>query len=112
MLDATTGFTPQSTGYNYDISVPTKSIGVKNIEFTVYLFLTGQEQKTDYTVQALGTSEKVLYEKHFADVPLRINTLTTWKGEVFKETQDDEPQNLGFNIEWDVQWTDTISLND
>ena len=111
VLDATTGFTPQSTGYNYDISVPTKSIGVKNIEFTVYLFLTGQEMKTDYTVQALGTSDKVLYERHFADVPLRINTLTTWKGEMFKDAPVDEPQTVGFNIEWDTQWTDTIWVN-
>ena len=111
VLDATTGFTPQSTGYDYDISVPNTYTGVENLDFTVYLFLTGQEMKTDYTVQALGTSDKVLYEKHFADVPLRINTLSTWKGEMFKDTPVDEPQTMGFNIEWDTQWTDTIWVN-
>ena len=111
VLDATTGFALQGTGYSNDISVPSDYVGKENLDFTVYLFLSEQEQKTDYTVQALGTNDKVLYEKHFADVPLRVNTLTTWKGEVFKETQDDEPQTLGFNIDWDVQWTETISLN-
>lgn len=111
VLNAVTGFTPQSTGNSYDINVPNTYVGVENVDFTVYLFLTGQEMKTDYTVQALGTSDKVLYEKHFADVPLRINTLTTWKGEMFKDTPVDEPQALGFNVEWDTQWTDTIWVN-
>ncbi len=111
VLDATTGFAPQSTGYRNDISVPDTHVGKEKLDFTVYLFLTGQEMKTDYTVQALGTSDKVLYERHFADVPLRINTLTTWKGEMFKDAPVDEPQTVGFNIEWDTQWTDTIWVN-
>ena len=112
VLDATTGFTPQSTGYSYDISVPSDYIGKENVDFTVYLFLPEQETKSDYTVQALGASDNVLYERNFIDAPLRINTLTTWKGEMFKEqTPDDEPQTLGFSLEWDVQWTDTIWLS-
>ncbi len=111
VLDAVTGFTPQSTGRTSKMNVPAEYVGIKDT-FTVYLFLPEEQIKTNYTVQALGQNDKVLYEKHFNDVPLRINSLTVWEGKFFEtSTPDDEEYNLGFNLYWDTQWADTIKVS-
>ncbi len=111
VLDAVTGFTPQSTGRTSKMIVPANYVGVKDT-FTVYLFLPEEQIKTNYTVQALGKNDAVLYEKHFNDVPLRINTLTVWEGKFFEtSTPDDEEYNVGFNLYWDTQWADTIKVS-
>lgn len=105
ILDAMTGFTPQNTGRTSEISVPTSTVGDRAY-FTTYLFLP-QEQVNgaSYTVQALGKNDAILYEKHFSDVPLRINYLTSWKGTFFETSED-----VGFSFYWDTQWADTISI--
>lgn len=111
VLDAMTGFTPQSTGRTSKMNVPAEYVGIKDT-FTVYLFLPEEQIKTNYTVQALGKNDAVLYEKHFNDVPLRINSLTVWEGKFFEtSTPDDEEYNLGFNFYWDTQWADTIKVS-
>lgn len=105
ILNAATGFTPQSTGRTSVIEVPEKYLGIRDT-FTVYLFLP-QEQVNggNFTVQALGKNDAVLYEKIFSDVPLRIDYLTSWKGTFFETSED-----LGFSFYWDTQWADTISI--
>lgn len=113
VLDATKGFTPQNTGRMSDIAVPANKLGVVDT-FTVYVFLPEEQIKTNYTVQALGAGDAVLYQKRFSDVPLRINFLTEWEGIFFEEGGNDTPdvpdmQN-GFNIKWDMAWADTIRL--
>ncbi len=113
VLDATKGFTSQNTGRTSDIVVPAKKLGVVDT-FTVYVFLPEEQIKTNYTVQALGVGDAVLYQKRFSDVPLRINYLTEWEGIFFEEDGDDTPdvpdmQN-GLNIRWTTAWADTIRL--
>ena len=105
ILNAATGFTPQSTGRTSVIEVPDKYLGIRDT-FTVYLFLP-QEQVNgaSYTVQALGKNDAVLYGKTFSDVPLRIDYLTSWKGTFFETSED-----VGFSLYWDTQWADTISI--
>ena len=110
VLDATTGFSPQSTGRTSDVTVQEKYIG-KPYTIIVYLFLPEEQSTTNYTVQAIGDSNEVLYEKHFNNVPLRINYLTEWKGKFF-EASDEEPdgEKKTFYIEWDTQWADTLHI--
>lgn len=112
VLDATTGFTPQSTGRTSDVTVLEQYVG-KASSFTAYLFLPSGEQTTStYTVQALGQNDNVLYEKHFNDVPLRINVLTVWQGKFFEASSVDvEEHNAGISLYWDTKWEDTIILN-
>lgn len=114
MLDATTGFTPQSTGRTSEINVPDNHIGIKDT-FTVYLFLPEEQINTNYTVQALDKNNDVLYEKHFSNVPLRINYLTEWKGKLFETSDDggDDKQDdvqSSFDIKWDMNWADTLKF--
>lgn len=112
VLDATTGFTPQSTGRTSDVTVLEQYVG-KSSTFTVYLFLPSEEQVTStYSVQALGQNDNVLYEKHFNDVPLRINVLTVWQGKLFEASSADvEEHNAGISLYWDTKWEDTIIFN-
>lgn len=110
VLDATTGYTPQSTGRTSEIDVPSKFLGIKDT-FTVYLFLPEEQITTNYTVQALDKNNKVLSEKHFNDVPLRINYLTSWQGKMFEQGSEDVPSTQnGFSIQWDMNWADTLKF--
>ncbi|MBR6141357.1 MAG: hypothetical protein IKQ37_06310 [Bacteroidaceae bacterium] len=109
VLDATTGFTPQSTGRTSEIVIPDNHLlGIKDT-FTVYLFLPEEQISADYTVQALGKNDAVLFEKRFKDVPLRINTLTLWQGNFFVE--EAEEVNAGLSLYWDTQWADTVTIS-
>ena len=112
VLDAMTGFTPQSTGRTSEIVVPDSYLGKEGVDFTVYLFLPEEQVTSNYTVQVLGSGDAVLCQKHFYDVPLRINYLTEWKGKAFEVSGDDESsvQN-GFNIKWDMNWAGTLTVN-
>lgn len=111
VLDATTGFTPQSTGRTSEIAVPADSLGKPGI-LTVYLFLPNEEENVgSYTVQALGKNNDVLYEKRFSEVPMRINYMTLWQGKFFEDTIDNEEHTSGVSLYWDTQWADTIRLS-
>lgn len=110
VLDATTGFTPQSTGRTSEIVIPSDHVGIKDT-FTVYLFLPEEQISTNYTVQALGQNDALISQKQFRDVPLRINYLTEWQGRAFESSGEDVPDvQSGFSIKWDVQWADTLKL--
>jgi hypothetical protein len=109
VLDAVTGFTPQNTGRTSDIVVPADSVGKPGM-FTSYIFLCDEQAVGNYTVQALGKNDNVLYERHFNEVPLRINNLTIWQGKFFEESTDEEGYNAGFSLYWDTQWADTLKL--
>lgn len=113
VLDALTGLATQNTGRTSDIAVPADSIGKQNVSFTAYLFLPAEQVNTNYTVQTLSASNAVICEKHFNNVPLRINYLTEWQGKAFEASSDDEePSSIpgGFNIKWDTQWADTLRI--
>lgn len=109
VLDATTGFAASNIGRTSEIAVPDTYRGKAGIPLTVYLFLPGEETSGNYTVEALGQDDAVLFEKHFTDVPLRINYLTEWQGNFFSTSSPVEGKGtIGFS--WDTQWADTIRL--
>ncbi len=112
VLDATTGFAQQSTGRTSEISVPSSYAGAEGVDFTVYLFLPQEQITSNYTVQALGQNDALISEKHFYDVPLRINYLTQWQGKAFEASGEDVPAvQSSFNIGWDMEWAGTLSVN-
>lgn len=110
VLDAMTGFTPQNTGRTSDIVVPSNHLGIRDT-FTVYLFLPEEQIIVDnYTVQALGQGDAVLYQKRFSNVPLRINYLTEWEGKFFEKSTDEE-FDAGISVYWETKWADTLKIN-
>ncbi len=115
VLDAVTGFTPESTGRTFEMTLPDENVGKAGM-FTIYLFLPEEQATSNYTVQALGANDIVLYEKHFNDVPFRINYLTKWKGKLFGSSDNndnDDPNNVqnGFSIKWDTKWGGELNVN-
>ena len=113
VLDATTGFAPESTGRTSEISVPASYAGEQGVDFTVYLFLPREQSTGSYTVQALGSNDAILGQKHFSDVPLRINYLTQWQGNAFDPGDVDVPSvQSGFNVKWTMDWAGTLTVNE
>ena len=110
VLDAATGYASQNTGRTGDMFVPADSVGKQGVCFTSYLFLSDEQAQSNYVIQALGQNDKVLYEKRFNDVPLRINVLTEWKGKFFEASSDEGEYKTGFSLYWDTQWADTITI--
>jgi len=113
VLNATTGYAKQNTGRTSDIVVPADSVGKKEMDFTAYLFLQEDEITANYTVQALGKNDALLYSRHFVNVPLRINVMTAWQGIMFEDTGDDDNTvyPFGINLYWDTAWADTLRIN-
>ena len=110
VLDATSGFTPLNSGRTSDIVIPSNHIGVIDT-FTVYYFLPEEQINSNLTVQAIDKNDKVLNEKHFNNVPLRINNLTIWEGKLFEASSpDEEAHNVGISLYWDTQWADTLKI--
>ena len=110
VLDATSGFTPLNSGRTSDIVIPPNHIGVIDT-FTVYYFLPEEQINSNLTVQAIDKNDKVLNEKHFNNVPLRINNLTIWEGKLFEASSpDEEAHNVGISLYWDTQWADTLKI--
>lgn len=113
VLDATTGFTPQSTGRTSDIVVPADYVGKESLDFTFYLFLPEEQAVANFKVQAVGNNDVVFCEKRFNEVPLRINYLTEWHGKAFEASDDDGDTpsvQSGFNIKWDMNWAGTLHV--
>lgn len=113
VLDATTGYASQSTSRTHDIEVPPDSIGKVGLSFTTYAFLPEEEITNNYTVMVFGNGDAVINEMHFNDVPLRINYLTEWHGNVFETSDDVEAENVqrNFDIKWNMNWADTLHIN-
>jgi hypothetical protein len=111
VLDATTGYTPQITSRTSDIIVPPDSLG-SPCHFYSYLFLPEEQTTGNYTVQALGVNDVLINEKHFNNVPLRINYKTEWQGKFFEASDDEDPsgEQRGFSIEWDTKWAGTLPI--
>lgn len=111
VLDATTGYTPQITSRTSDIIVPPDSLG-SPCHFYSYLFLPEEQTTGNYTVQALGVNDVLINEKHFNNVPLRINYKTEWQGKFFEASDDEGPsgEQIGFSIEWNMDWADTLTF--
>ena len=112
VLDAMTGFAPQSTGRMSEIDVPASYAGKEGVDFTVYLFLPEEQTNGNYTIQALGQNNAVLCQKHFYGVPLRINYLTVWQGKAFEQGDVDTPDaQSNFEIKWNMDWAGTLHFN-
>lgn len=112
VLDATTGYANQNTGRTSEIEISSDNVGIKEMDFTIYLFLPEEEITSNYIVQALGKNDNPLYSKHFMNVPLRINVMTAWQGAMFENAGDDDNTvyPFGINLYWDTAWADTIRL--
>ncbi|MGN0234375.1 MAG: hypothetical protein ACI4B5_08150, partial [Bacteroidaceae bacterium] len=65
---------------------------------TIYLFLTSTQEDMDITASAIDSEGNTFIERSFSDVPMKVNTLTIYKGMFFADTPYD------FSIQVEDEW--------
>lgn len=108
VLDATTGLTPTATGRSSEIVIPADSIGRKLDALTSYLFLPTNSITTKYKVEVLGDNDAVMYTHNFDNVPMKINQMTIWNGNLFEEEAQTVSQ--GFGITLSLDWGSKVYI--
>lgn len=107
VLNATTGLATTAVEQMRNIAIPASYIGKADSKFSFYIFMPEKEKKITINTAVKNEDGDVLYERAFTDVPMKINQLTTYSGELFKAgsnmsitlvvtTEWDEPVNGSF----------------
>lgn len=100
VLDATTGLATESADLSSTIDIPSTAIGTANNTFSIYAFLTDEEDEVDVTVTAKDKDGKTLAKHEFKDVELEVNMQTIYTGSFFKRSQ-------GFTASVNTEWKDS-----
>ena len=69
------------------------------------MFLPADEAKINITVSAKDADNKTIFAKTFEDVPMKINRITRYTGEFFKNGE-----NVTGNISVNDKWTDDLDF--
>lgn len=107
VLNGNTGRAVENNGRTSVIEVPAEKIG-ETLLATTYFFLPDDALSSDITVEALGAANKVLYKRQFNAVPLQLNKLTVWDGELFVEHAPVVDGVSDISLYWDTFWADTL----
>ena len=103
VLNAKTGLAKASTGRENTIDIPESYHGQKDKNVIFYLFLPANEEIMDITASAVDENGEAFIERTFADVPMKINTLTTYQGNFFADTP------YGFSITMEDDWGEEVT---
>lgn len=98
VLNAMTGLAASKTGRNAVLDVTDDYKGAPDKYATIYLFLSENPEKMNITTSVKGADDKVIRERLFSDVSLKVNTMTEYKGQFFEE------ESYGFSISVDEDW--------
>lgn len=102
VLNAKTGFAKASTGRENTIDIPESYHGQTGKSVIFYLFLPTNEESMDITASAVDENGEAFIERTFANVPMKINTRTTYQGNFFV----DMPH--GFSITMEDDWGEEV----
>ena len=102
VLNAKTGFAKASTGRENTIVIPESYHGLTGKSVIFYLFLPSNEESMDITASAVDENGEAFIERTFTDVPMKINTRTTYQGNFFV----DMPH--GFSITMEDDWGEEV----
>lgn len=102
VLNAKTGLAVASTGRESSVVIPEKYKGTTGKNAQIFLFLATSPEKMNIEVNAVNAANEVLSGRIFEDVPMKLNTLTIYKGRFFSG------QNFGFNVKVDEAWGETV----
>ena len=103
VLNAKTGFAKASTGRENTIVIPESYHGQKDKNVIFYLFLPANQEIMDITASAVDKNGEAFIERTFADVPMKINTLTIYQGNFFADTP------YGFSITMEDDWGEEVT---
>ena len=102
VLNAKTGLAKASTGRENTIVIPESYHGLTGKSVIFYLFLPSNEESMDITASAVDENGEAFIERTFTDVPMKINTRTTYQGNFFV----DMPH--GFSITMEDDWGEEV----
>lgn len=100
-FNAVTGFGCVDSRETELRTVSSDMIGKPGV-FEIYTFPHSEEDYLKITITALGAGESIIQERVFEDVPVRRNTVTTWKGEFFDTSS--ETGEITFVLTTDDEW--------
>ena len=103
VLNAKTGLAKASTGRENTIDIPESYHGQTGKSVIFYLFLPTNEESMDITASAVDENGEAFIERTFANVPMKINTRTTYQGNFFV----DMPH--GFSITMEDDWGEEVT---
>ncbi len=103
VLNAKTGLAKASTGRENTIVIPESYHGQKDKNVIFYLFLPANQEIMDITASAVDENGEAFIERTFADVPMKINTLTIYQGNFFADTP------YGFSITMEDDWGEEVT---
>lgn len=98
VLNAVTGLAASKAGRNASVDIPKDYKGTSGKYAAMYLFLSENPETMDITTKVCDADDKVIKERSFTNVPLKMNTLTEYKGQFFDD------QSYGFSISADDEW--------
>ena len=102
VLNAKTGLAKASTGRENTIVIPESFHGKTGESVIFYLFLPATEEVMDIQASAVDKNGEAFIERTFTDVPMKINTRTTYQGNFFV----DMPH--GFSITMEDDWGEEV----
>ena len=102
VLNAKTGFAKASTGREYSIDIPKNYKGQTGKNLNIYLFLPQNEETMNIQASAIDENRNAFIERTFTNVPMKINTLTIYKGNFFADTP------YGFTIQVEDDWGNQV----
>lgn len=97
-LNAKTGKAVSKTGRDYDIAIPAESKNKDGKNVNIYLFLTDLSEEVDINISAKDQEGNTIANHTFPSVPMKVNTLTVYKGRFFADPA------FGFSISVDENW--------
>lgn len=103
VLNALTGLTAEQTGRETTISIADNFKGQTGKELSVYLFLASTSENMDIKVSAIDNKSNVIVSRTFPSVPMKVNTLTVYKGSFFAGLP------YGFSITVEDNWDKTVT---
>ena len=103
VLNAKTGLAKASTGRENTIVIPEDFHGQTDKNVIFYLFLPSNEEIMDIQASAVDKNGEAFIERTFANVPMKINTLTIYQGNFFVDIPHD------FSITMEDDWGEEVT---
>lgn len=104
-LNPQTGLAVATVEHQHVITVPAENRGKENKIFNSYVFLPTQSASIIWKVEAVNSTDKVLREHTFNNVPMKINSRSVYAGKFFTD------DTFSTQIQVETAWQDTINVS-
>jgi len=83
-LNSVTGMASETVKQEKTISIPSSYLNTKNNTFMFYSFLPENETEIEVIASARNTSDVSFQEETFTKIPMKVNRITRYTGEFFR----------------------------